>query len=379
MGCLRTTTRDDFFFYVLKVHLPGGKHRITPKLSTFPEMSASVYIRLHAVAVFLWCSIYCFLLLHHVTTTNASTTGTSSTSPVPHFSESLAASSAHGSIVAISCSDPEGSGSSGSNKSCILVIAHSPFREERHDGNIPCDSTDELDRIPHYGSITSNLHYLHSDLLLGMTGFAPDVNHLLRFFANTALQYEHVMSSDSLQLEPTTTIPVRKLVIQGISKELRTAALSNNGRPYGVQALIVGRKPSLEIYTVDSIGGWTHWGGGATAIGRNNQKIRVHLAAELQKRKTNNTQLITIEDAVRIALTCIVRASSSTPPPTTNEQEEPQPWGEDDSMALEGQNLHGVVMYSSPQKPSARLTRPYMTDLCTRIMNDLKRKQRTGH
>jgi hypothetical protein len=56
----------------------------------------------------------------------------------------------------------------------------------------------------------------------------------------------------------------------------------------------------LEIYTVDSIGGWTHWGGGATAIGRNNQKIRVHLAAELQKRKTNNTQLITIEYAVRI-------------------------------------------------------------------------------
>lgn len=343
-------------------------------------MSASVYVKLHAVAVFLWCSFYRFLLLHHVATTNASTMGTSSTSPVPHFSESLAASSAHGTIVAISCSDPDyrGSGSSGSNKSCILVIAHSPFREERHDDNIPCDSTDELDRIPHYGSITSNLHYLHSDLLLGMTGFAPDVNHLLRSFANTALHYEHVMSSDLLELEPTRTIPVRKLVIQGISKELRNAALSNNGRPYGVQALIVGRKPTLEIYTVDSIGGWTHWGGGATAIGRNNQKIRIHLAAELQKRNTNNTQLLTIEEAVRIALTCIVRASSSSPPPpSTNEREEPLPLEEDDSTSLVGQNLFGVVMYSSPQKPSARLTRPYMTNICTRIMKDLKRRQLT--
>jgi 20S proteasome alpha/beta subunit len=264
-----------------------------------------------------------------------------------------------------------------------VVIAHSPYSEEQQDDNIWCATNDGLDIIPHYGSITSNLHYLHSDLLLGMTGFAPDVNHLLRSFASTALQYEHVMSScggdsstnsDLLQLEPAKAIPVRKLVIQGISKELRNAALSNNGRPYGVQALIVGRKPSLEIYTVDSIGGWTHWGGGATAIGRNNQKIRIHLTAELQKRSTNNTQLFTIEEAVRIALTCIVRASSSSQPPKRQEGPQ-QPLEDDESTSLAGQNLHAIVMYSSPQKASARLASTYMTSLCTRIMNDLKRKQ----
>jgi 20S proteasome alpha/beta subunit len=346
-------------------------------------MSAPVILELHTVAVVLWCFMCCFLVLH-VSNATASTTGTiSNTSPVPHFAESLAASSAHGTIVAISCSDLDHRRcGSGSNKSCVVVIAHSPYSEEQQYDNIRCDTNDDLDIIPHYGSITSNLHYLHSDLLLGMTGFAPDVNHLLRSFANTALQYEYIMSScgggsstdsDLLQQEPTKTIPVRKLVIQGISKELRNAALSNNGRPYGVQALMVGRKPSLEIYTVDSIGGWTHWGGGATAIGRNNQKIRIHLAAELQKRNNNNTQLLTIEEAVRIALTCIVRASSSSQPPKRQEEPQQQPLLEDDeSTSLAGQNLHAIVMYSSPLKPSARLTPTYMATLCTRIMNDLK-------
>jgi 20S proteasome alpha/beta subunit len=334
----------------------------------------------------LWC--YICSILRQV---SASTTASSS-SPVPHFTESLAASSSHGTIIAISCSaDPDTCSST--NESCVVVVSHSPYKEEQEDNLLSASNNllnENQEPIRHYGSITSSLHYLHSDLLLGMTGFVPDVNHLLRSFANTALLYEHVLSSScsssssSSDVQPeqttsTTTIPVKKLVVQGISRELRNAAMSNNGRPYGVQALVVGRKPKLTIYTVDSIGGWTHWGGGATAIGRYDQKVRVNLAAELKKRN-NDIRQLTMDDAVKIALICMLKASSLSSSPrltkaaaTTQTTDEDSLEDHDSILSLSGQNFNAVVVFGSPQKSTVRLTPTYLASVYNKVMEDYKK------
>jgi 20S proteasome alpha/beta subunit len=46
-----------------------------------------------------------------------------------------------------------------------------------------------------------------------------------------------------------------------------------------VQALVVGldKKGKMLLYTVDPTGGWQHYGGGATAVGRGAEEVRTQL------------------------------------------------------------------------------------------------------
>ena len=63
---------------------------------------------------------------------------------------------------------------------------------------------------------------------------------------------------------------------QNLADVVRSAA-SGEGRPYGVQALVVGDRPrsrQLQIYTIDPAGGCTHWSGGGTAIGKDAELVR---------------------------------------------------------------------------------------------------------
>jgi hypothetical protein len=65
-----------------------------------------------------------------------------------------------------------------------------------------------------------------------------------------------------------------------MSSMMIDAAMSDGGRPWGVQLLVIGqsalsRSQSLDIYTIDPSGGWRHRHGAIAAIGRGAERIAV--------------------------------------------------------------------------------------------------------
>jgi len=128
------------------------------------------------------------------------------------------------------------------------------------------------------------LHVLQesSGLCVAMTGFASDVNHLVRYGAKQVLEHE------KLYLDANQD--VHKFVRQKLAPKMRKAAFVGNGRPFGVEALVIGSnraektKPcfnnlfnSIMLYTIDPSGNWKHWGGGGTCIGKSAVIVRKHL------------------------------------------------------------------------------------------------------
>lgn len=104
-------------------------------------------------------------------------------------------------------------------------------------------------------------------LLAAFTGFTPDVHHLSLRLAKTY--------SNHLQLYGGMPMRTAKAA-QNLADVVRSAT-SGEGRPYGVQALVVGDRPrsqQLQIYTIDPAGGCTHWSGGGTAIGKDAELVR---------------------------------------------------------------------------------------------------------
>ena len=104
-------------------------------------------------------------------------------------------------------------------------------------------------------------------LIAAFTGFTPDVHHLSLRLAKTYSNHLHLFGG----------IPMRTdKAAQNLADVVRSAA-SDEGRPYGVQALVVGDRPrsqQLQIYTIDPAGGCTHWSGGGTAIGKDAELVR---------------------------------------------------------------------------------------------------------
>ena len=119
-------------------------------------------------------------------------------------------------------------------------------------------------------SILSTGNYCHgiSPLLVAFTGFTPDVHHLT---LRAAKDY-----SDHLRLYGGMPMRTDK-VATNLAGVVRSEASSDGGRPFGVQALVVGDRPrskQLQLYTIDPAGGCTHWSGGATVIGKDAELVR---------------------------------------------------------------------------------------------------------
>ena len=112
-------------------------------------------------------------------------------------------------------------------------------------------------------------------LIAAFTGFTPDVHHLSLRLAKTYSNHLHLFGG----------IPMRTdKAAQNLADVVRSAA-SDEGRPYGVQALVVGDRPrsqKLQIYTIDPAGGCTHWSGGGTAIGKDAELVRKCLLTSLR-------------------------------------------------------------------------------------------------
>ena len=160
------------------------------------------------------------------------------------------------------------------------------------------------------GGGSGNLRVLHapSGLLVAATGFAPDADHLLGVAAGRVLSRMSVYDSPSSRGGVggggggggKKSVDPHRLVREDLSATMIDAAMSDGGRPLGLQLLVVGTSalssprrrrttaaedgiPSLEVYTVDPSGGWRSCAGSGTAVGRGAEGVRSSLRRRVEE------------------------------------------------------------------------------------------------
>ena len=155
-------------------------------------------------------------------------------------------------------------------------------------------------------SSSNNLRILHapSGLLIAATGFAPDVDHILNVAAGRVFSRMSVYDApSSYSLSPLSSstrsgksVDPHRLVRDDLSSMMIDAAISDLGRPLGVQVLVIGQSalsqrrrrmqntnsdyPALEIYTIDPSGGFRSCVGKGSAVGRGAEKVCSSLLAK---------------------------------------------------------------------------------------------------
>ena len=163
-------------------------------------------------------------------------------------------------------------------------------------------------------SSSNNLRILHapSGLLVAATGFAPDVDHILNVAAGRVFSRMSVYDAPpSYSLSPLSSstrsgksVDPHRLVREDLSSMMIDAAISDGGRPLGVQLLVVGlsqrrtRKmqntnsdyPALEIYTIDPSGGFRSCVGKGSAVGRGAEKVCSSLLAKEATTENSRTE-----------------------------------------------------------------------------------------
>jgi 20S proteasome alpha/beta subunit len=235
-------------------------------------------------------------------------------SPIHHLEPSMAASAAHGTAIAVCCR-----GNNGTDHVVILnSVVLSPRQSnltapsdarivvgEEQEGSLvslPLSGTRGPVRgIPFWSSSArsshvgrggedGSTHVLGESVVCVATGFAPDVRHVMRVVARSESQNQHYLAKHSYH----AVDHVHSMVRDTLAERLRVAALSDGGRPLGVQCLVVGcggRTPhtTWNLHVVDPTGHWRHYGGGATAIGKHASLIRTKLHTLLYGTTTTTT------------------------------------------------------------------------------------------
>jgi 20S proteasome alpha/beta subunit len=221
----------------------------------------------------------------------------SNISPIRNFEPSLAASSAQGTTISVSY-PRDGS----RQQTGIVVVFRSPYKGgsvRKKSAKTDWTLIDGIRVRPTSSDTATNSESSHrwtllSDALCCMTGLASDVDYLSRCIQKQVdthrVVYEGTRVFSALQL-----VRVLCELLQEATKG------SSGGRPYGVQALIVGTSPTrdaLQMYTVDPSGGFRHWGTG-TAIGRGAALVRKHV---YRQNITNQTPPTCAKEALEVAL-----------------------------------------------------------------------------
>jgi len=144
---------------------------------------------------------------------------------------------------------------------------------------------------PFLSNRNNNLRVLHAEsgLIMAATGFASDAEHLINVAAGRVLSrisiYDAPMSSS---LTSGKSVDPHRLVREDVSSMMIDSAMSDGGRPWGVQLLVIGqsalsRNRLLDMYTIDPSGGWRHRHGTIAAIGRGAERISVSSSSMLEE------------------------------------------------------------------------------------------------
>jgi len=272
----------------------------------------------------------------------------------------MAASAAHGTAIAVCCRGNDGVDHVVILSSAVVSPRQSNLTapsdaliimDEEQEGSLlslPLSGTRGPVRgIPFWSSSSSdsrsdhdcrrgedgNVHVLGESVVCAATGFAPDVRHVMRVVARSESQNQHYLAKHSYRDAP---VDVHSMVRDTLAERLRVAALSDGGRPLGVQCLVVGcgrRTPHHEttcwnLHVVDPTGHWRHYGGGATAIGKHASLIRTKLhsllygtAATTPSSNEMNTggmtattpimEVSTPKDALDVAMQALLEATTT--------------------------------------------------------------------
>lgn len=252
-------------------------------------------------------------------------------SPIENFGPSWAASSAHGTSIAVPCSlkidddDDQESDLKTTGAVILLLRYNKPSPVSPWAGIHKAKTTTDaagLSRTIDGLKIKGPVHYSADDSFLSssdrasftggggpkrwvflgstavssMTGLASDIDYLTS--SMQMLVEDHRYIYDGADAAKTSLLPMGHLV-DLLASVLQRETLYGGQRPLGVQVLLVGRDPpkkygstagsttyssppsTFKIFTLDPSGGYRHWGGGA-AIGRNAALVRKQLYDHLR-------------------------------------------------------------------------------------------------
>ena len=207
-------------------------------------------------------------------------------SPIKHLEASIAASTAYSTIVAIQCDE------------CLILVSRSPSKETCSLMSLVAADVDtsNFQGLTICSGTPKRWLQLTQDTVCTMTGFTPDIQHL------TGVIKRQVESHQSLYSEPHSI----HLTMRELATVMRRTAQREGSRPFGVQALMVGRDAGgWQTYTVDPSGLWRHFASGATAIGRHADKVKEELKEALKERKSRSAK-----DGLDIAVESIMKGVS---------------------------------------------------------------------
>ncbi|KAG7353490.1 proteasome subunit [Nitzschia inconspicua] len=144
---------------------------------------------------------------------------------------------------------------------------------------------------PSWFPITSSTH-------CAMTGLAMDVEHLCRVMQKVADDYFNVYQT------PVSTHDMTKK----LARVLQSACMSEDSRPFGAQAMIVGCNDIKDshpfcMYTLDPSGSWQSWGK-ATAIGKYAREVKGILGAKLRAMSESLFSTMSASQALILLVEC---------------------------------------------------------------------------
>lgn len=158
------------------------------------------------------------------------------------------------------------------------------------------------DRVKKWTKESRTIHVLHEHvgICLAMTGFASDVNHLVRFVANAVSEHEYLYGGE---------VPsVHSLVRNTLASHIRDATTFGGSRPFGVQGMMVGNeRGSTQLFTVDPSGIFKHCISGVASIGKNAESVRGSILTRLKDEgKIDNSLMLNIQYYLDIAIKSIL-------------------------------------------------------------------------
>ena len=224
---------------------------------------------------------------------SSSVGGGLSISPVEHLEASVAASSAHGSVAAIKSVQDE--------QECVILVIFSPSKTialQKVEQKLPSQRRFGLKVSQEANTHQPRWTQLGESSVCAMTGFASDIQHL------TGVTLNQVESHQSLYSHAMSVDRIVRALAACVQRPARSKA-----RPYGIQALIVGldAQRKFQLYTVDPAGGWQHYGGGATAVGRGAEEVRAQLYKALKDRLATKDK--DTKQALKMAISSLVGKS----------------------------------------------------------------------
>lgn len=242
--------------------------------------------------------------------------------------------------------------------------------------------------LPSNSGSSSNLRILHAPtgLLVAATGFAPDVDHILDVVAGRVLSRISVFDGGTSTSSPMTSsyssksVDPHRLLREDISTMMIDAAMSDGGRPWGVQLLVIGqsalfhpqqrqtmynnnnRHQTLEMYTVDPSGGWRSCVRSGAAVGRGAERVRSCLWQKMKHGNSGSekTLLPSSTDVSRGWMGALDRAMMASI--VGLDQGDDDPSSNDNDMAngsgdnMSANNYGAVVIFGAAPLGSSRTT-----------------------